>query len=96
MITNNISLGSIDINFNDLHGVEDGKPIEIDGSISLGLSINGSILNKLEPLFDQVIRFNTNKQIGKDRIQRELDEIELLRLKVQKARLERQLRDLEK
>lgn len=92
----NVNLGSVDFEFQNLHGREDGKEFKIDGKISIGLSINGSILNKLEPLFDQVIRFNTNKQIGKDRIQRELDEIELLRLKVQKARLERQLRDLEK
>ena len=92
----NVNLGSVDFEFQNLHGREDGKEFKIDGKISIGISLNGSILNKLEPLLNQAIRFEENKFIGKSRIQRELDEIELLKLKVEKARLQKQLRDLEK
>ena len=93
---NNISLGSIDINFNDLSGIEDGNKFSVNGKISIGISINAEIINKIEPLIDRAIRFEENKQIGKNRIQKELDELELLEIRVRKARLQRQLRELEK
>ena len=96
MFNSKIQLATLDIDFNNLSGLEDNKEFRINGSISIGLSINGSILSKLEPLVDQAIRFNTNKQIGKDRIQRELDSLELLEIELRKARLQKQLRDLEK
>ena len=96
MFNNNISLGSIDINFNDLHGVEDGKPFKIDGSISIGLSINSQLLNKIEPLLEAAVRFEENKMTGKNKIQKALDEVEMLRLEVEKARLQKQLEQLRK
>ena len=92
----NVSLGSVDIEFNNIHGIEDGKQFSLNGKLSIGLSLNGQIINKIEPLLNQAIRFEENKFIGKSRIQKELDELELLEIRVRKARLERQLRDLEK
>ena len=96
MFNNNISLGSIDINFNDLSGIEDGNKFSVNGKISIGISINAEIINKIEPLIDRAIRFEENKFIGKQKVQRELDEIEILEAKVRKARLLKQLRDLNK
>lgn len=93
---NNISLGSIDIAFNNLNGTEDGKRFSVNGSISIGISVNAEIINKIEPLINRAIRFEENKFIGKSRIQKALDEVELLRLEVEKKRLEKQLRDLNK
>ena len=96
MFNNNISLGSIDINFNDLSGIEDGKRFSVNGKISIGISVNSQLLSKIEPMVDAAIQFNKNKMTGKNKVQKELDEVELLELRVRKARLQKQLRDLEK
>ena len=96
MFNTNIQLGTIDIELDNIKGTENGKSFAINGKINIGISVNSQLINRIEPLVDQAIRFNTNKQIGKDKIQRELDELELLEIKVRKARLLKQLRDLEK
>ena len=96
MFNTNIQLGTINIELDNIKGTENGKSFAINGKINIGISVNSQLINRIEPLVDQAIRFNTNKQIGKDKIQRELDELELLEIKVRKARLLKQLRDLEK
>ena len=96
MFNNNISLGSLDFVFDNISGLEDGKRFSVNGKISIGISINAEIINKIEPLINKAIDFNINKLTGKNRIQKELDELELLEIRVRKARLEKQLRYLEK
>ena len=96
MFNSKIQLATLDIDFNNIKGIENGKPFAVNGSISIGVSVNSQLMQMIQPLLNQAARFNTNKFIGKNRIQKELDEVELLRLKVEKARLERQLRDLNK
>ena len=93
---NNISLGSIDINIDNLSGLENNKEFKINGKISVGISVNSQVLNKIEPLLEAGLKFESNKLIGKQKVQRELDELELLEIQVRKARLQKQLRDLEK
>ena len=96
MFNNNVQLGTLDINFNNIKGTENSENFSVNGSISIGLSINQQILNKFEPLLEKAVGFAQNKFIGKSRIQKELDELELLEIRVRKARLQKQLRDLEK
>ena len=96
MINNNINLGSIDITLDNISGKEDGKNFSVNGSISIGLSVNSQILNKFEPLITKSVEFARNKFVGKDRIQKALDECELLEIEVRKARLLKQLEQLRK
>lgn len=96
MINNNVSIGSVDFTFNNLNGTEDGKRFSVNGSISIGLSINSQIINKIESLLDRAVKFEENKSVGKDRIQKSLDECELLEIEVRKARLLKQLEQLRK
>ena len=96
MFNTKIQLATLDIDFNNIKGTENGKSFAINGKINIGISVNSQLINRIEPLVDQAIRFEENKFAGKNRIQKELDEIELLKLKLQKARLQKQLRDLNK
>ena len=91
----NTQIGTFDIEI-DLHGKKDNKPVSITGHVNIGLSVNNKILEMVQPLLEAGLKFESNKLIGKQKVQRELDEVELLRLKVEKARLLKQLRDLEK
>lgn len=96
MFNTNIQLGTINIELDNIKGTENGKSFAVNGKLNIGLSINSSILSKIEPLVDAAIQFNKNKMTGKNKVQKELDEVELLELRVRKARLLKQLRDLEK
>ena len=96
MFNNNISLGSIDINFNNIKGIENGKPFAVNGKLNIGVSVNSQLMQMIQPLMSKAVEFNNNKFIGKNRIQKELDEVELLRIEVEKARLQKQLDQLRK
>lgn len=96
MFNSNISLGSIDVVFNNISGLENDKSFKLNGSINIGISINGQLLNKVEPLLNKIIDFDTNKFVGKNKIQKSLDECELLEIEVRKARLLKQLEQLRK
>lgn len=96
MFNNNIQIGTLDITLDNISGLENDKEFKLNGSINVGLSVNSQILNKFELLLESMVRFGQSKIVGKGKVQRELDEVELLRLKVEKARLLKQLRDLNK
>lgn len=96
MFNSNIQIGTINIELDNIKGTENGKNFSIDGKINIGLSVNSQVLTKFEPLLDKAMGFEINKITGKNRIQKALDEVELLRLEVEKKRLEKQLRDLNK
>lgn len=96
MFNTNIQLGTINIELDNIKGIENDKNFSIDGKINIGLSINSQILTKFEPLITKSVEFARNKFVGKDRIQKALDECELLEIEVRKARLLKQLEQLRK
>lgn len=96
MFNSNIQIGELYVNFNNVKGTENGKTFAVDGSVSIGLSINSLILNKLEKLINESVRFEENKMTGKNKVQKMLDECELLEIEVRKARLLKQLEQLRK
>ena len=87
MFDSKIQLGSIDVTLENF---------SVNGKISIGLSINSQILSKFEPLLEKAIRFESNKLFGKQRIQKELDELGLMELELRKARVQKELEQLRK
>ena len=92
MFNSNIQLGTINIELDNIKGTENGKSFAINGKINIGISVNSQLMQMIQPLMSKAVEFNNNKFIGKNRIQKELDELKLMEIEVQKARLEEQLR----
>ena len=94
MFNTNIQLGTINIELDNIKGTENGENFSVNGKINIGISVNSQLINRIEPLLEKAVGFAQNKFVGKQRIQKALDELELMEIEVEKARLQKQLEQL--